>query len=336
MKRRNEKMVIDDIAKELGVSKTTVSRALSGHGRVSGKTRDRILQYTTEIGYTPNAAAKNLATTKTYNIAFSMPLNRDSTRSSYFLECLFGACKEALQTRYDIIVVGEDFDSLRQIIHSRKADGVILSRNIISSAELKQLTQRGVPVVLTGSTSVRDVIQISYDARAAFRDLTMQLMKMWPGEFALLLTKKSYPANITRADGFVDAHMICDREPRLIWNADDEKEIYTAFCELYSQNIRNIVCCDDAVCSTLLSIIKDYPNFDASYHAGRSGHDGINIASFHSSHFLATFHPEIPVVELDPERLGSFACKMLIKKIEGVEVPETTLLDYSLKVCATD
>lgn len=330
------KMGIDDIAKELGVSKTTVSRALSGNGRVSGETRDRILQYIAKIGYTPNAAAKNLATTKTYNIAFSMPLNRDSTRSSYFLECLFGACKEALQTRYDIIVVGDDFDSLRQIVHSRKADGVILSRNKIGDADLKQLMQRGVPIVLTGSTEVRDVIQISYDARAAFRELTLRLLKMWQGEFALLLTQKRYPANITRADGFVDAHMICDREPRLIWNVDDEKEIYAALCDLYSQNIRNIVCCDDAICSTLLAIIKAYPNFDASYHAGSSGHDGINIASFHSSHFLAAFHPEIPVVELDPERLGSFAYKMLIRKIEGADVPETTFLDYALRISATD
>lgn len=331
-----KKMVIDDIAKELGVSKTTVSRALSGHGRVSDETRERILRYTAEIGYTPNAAAKNLATTKTHNIAFSMPLNRDSTRSSYFLECLFGACKTAKQTRYDIIVVGDDFEALRQIVHSRKADGVILSRKIIEDTDLRQLTQRGIPFVLTGSTSIRDVVQISYDARAAFRDLTMRLLGMWPGEFSLLLTQRGYPANITRADGFVDAHMICDREPRLVWNADDEKEVFAAFCELYGQNVRNIVCCDDAVCSTLLSVIKDYPNIDSSYHTGRSGHDGINIASFHSSHFLATFHPEIPVVELDPERLGSFACKMLVKRIEGADVPETTFLDYTLKFSATD
>lgn len=329
-------MVIDDIARELGVSKTTVSRALSGNGRVSDQTRERILRYTAEIGYTPNAAAKNLATTKTYNIAFSMPLNRDSTRSSYFLECLFGACKAASQTRYDIIVVGEDFDSLRQIVHSRKADGVILSRNRLSDGDMKQLTQRGLPVVLTGSTTARDVIQITYDARAAFREMTMRLLKIWSGEFALLLTQKSYPANLSRADGFTDAHMICDREPRLLWQVDDEKEIYDAFCKLYDQGIRNIICCDDAICSTLLGVIKDYTNLNPAYRAGRSGHDGINIASFHGSHFLAAFHPEIPVVELDPERLGSFACKMLIKRIEGAEVPQTTFLDYMLRMSATD
>ena len=153
---------------------------------------------------------------KTYNIAFSMPLNRDSTQSSYFLECLFGVCKQAAHTRYDIIVVGDDAASLQQIVHSRKADGVILTRDKIGETALRQLAQRGVPLVVTGSTCVDDIIQISYDARTAFRDLTMRLMKAWQGDFALLLTYERYPANVTRAEGFTDAHTGFQREPCLI------------------------------------------------------------------------------------------------------------------------
>lgn len=329
-------MVIGDIAKALGVSKSTVSRALSGNGRVSSEMREKIIRYTNEIGYAPNAAAKNLATTRTFNIAFSMPLNRDSMRSSFFLECLFGACGEALPTRYDIIVVGDDYQSLRQIVNSRKADGLILSRNIIKDAELAELTRRGIPIVLTGSTQVPGVIQISYDARAAFRELMLRLMKLWQGEFVLLLTQKGYPANMTRADGFVDAHMICDREPRMIWDLYDERQVQEAIEALCEQGIRNIICCDDAICSILLSVINNTPSLRDKALEGRSGHEGFNIASFHGSHYLTVFHPEIPVVELDPARLGGFACRMLMRRIEGAAVPETTFLDYNIRMSATD
>ena len=65
---------IEDIARELGVSKTTVSRAISGKGRISQATRDRVRAFIKEHDYRPNVVAKGLAQRKTYNIA--LPLSR--------------------------------------------------------------------------------------------------------------------------------------------------------------------------------------------------------------------------------------------------------------------
>ena len=77
---------IEDIARELGVSKTTVSRAISGKGRISQATRDRVRAFIKEHDYRPNVVAKGLAQRKTYNIALLMP--KDSPQlpqSQYFL-----------------------------------------------------------------------------------------------------------------------------------------------------------------------------------------------------------------------------------------------------------
>lgn len=64
---------IDDIARELGVSKTTVSRAISGKGRIGQATRERVLAFIKEHDYRPNVVARGLAQRKTYNIALLMP-----------------------------------------------------------------------------------------------------------------------------------------------------------------------------------------------------------------------------------------------------------------------
>ena len=64
----NKKVTIDDIARELNVSKTTVSRAISGKGRISTATRERVMQYIQAANYKPNVIAKGLAKSKTYNI----------------------------------------------------------------------------------------------------------------------------------------------------------------------------------------------------------------------------------------------------------------------------
>ncbi|WP_242838992.1 LacI family DNA-binding transcriptional regulator [Butyrivibrio sp. AE3003] len=62
----NEKknITIGDVAKALGVSKTTVSRAISGKGRIGNETRKRVLEYIEANNYRPNPMAKGLADQK--------------------------------------------------------------------------------------------------------------------------------------------------------------------------------------------------------------------------------------------------------------------------------
>ena len=56
-----KKITIADVAEHLGVSKTTVSRAISGKGRISEETRKRVLEYIEAENYKPNVIAKGLA-----------------------------------------------------------------------------------------------------------------------------------------------------------------------------------------------------------------------------------------------------------------------------------
>lgn len=74
MAEKRKNYTLDDIAKELGVSKTTVSRALSGKGRIGQDTVERIQAFVKEHGYRPNVMAKGLAKNKTYNLGFVIPL----------------------------------------------------------------------------------------------------------------------------------------------------------------------------------------------------------------------------------------------------------------------
>jgi len=316
--------MMSDIAKHLGVSKTTVSRAFSGDGRISAKTKERILKYADEVGYFPNAAARNLATARTKNIAFSMPLSRDSTRSAYFLQCLFGAKKVASQYGYDVIIEGDKLEPISRIVYSRKADGVILTRNIIGNAALERLSESGIPIALTGSTPVENIIKVGYDGRAACKDLTMRLLERWPGDFGLIITQQEYPVNQMRAQGFCDAFTCLGLPlPYISWDVDTEEEAANAFRNMYNRGIRNIVCGDDVICQYML-IVQNTLKGSLS--------DKINIASFYSNHHLETFHPDIPVVQMEPQRLGEIACNMLIQRIEGNDVSLSTVLDYNLRL----
>ena len=57
-----------DVAREAGVSQSTVSRVLSGHGRFSPETRERVLTATNQLSYKPNALARSLITQRSRDI----------------------------------------------------------------------------------------------------------------------------------------------------------------------------------------------------------------------------------------------------------------------------
>ena len=80
---------IQDVAKELGVSTSTVSRAISGKGRIGKETRERVLKYIEENGYYPNAAAQSLAQSKTNNIAIILPEVDTLVEMPFFHTCMY-------------------------------------------------------------------------------------------------------------------------------------------------------------------------------------------------------------------------------------------------------
>ncbi len=67
--KNSSSITITDVADALGISKTTVSRAISGKGRIGADTRQKVMDYIEMYNYKPNIIAKSLANSRTYNIA---------------------------------------------------------------------------------------------------------------------------------------------------------------------------------------------------------------------------------------------------------------------------
>ena len=104
MSGNGEKITISDIAEALGISKTTVSRAISGKGRIGEDTVRRVQEYIKEHDYIPNPMAKGLASQRTYNIAWIMPGDSYITDLPFFQRCMIGVTNEASAHDYDVII----------------------------------------------------------------------------------------------------------------------------------------------------------------------------------------------------------------------------------------
>ena len=102
MEERN--LTIGDIAQELGVSKTTVSRAISGKGRIGEQTRKRVLEYIEERHYSPNVVAKGLAQNKTFNLGMVLPGDYNIVELPFFQKCMLGISRVASARGYDVLI----------------------------------------------------------------------------------------------------------------------------------------------------------------------------------------------------------------------------------------
>ena len=100
----NNNLTIADIAEALNISKTTVSRAISGKGRIGNETRERVLKYIDENNYVPNPMAKGLAQSKTYNICWVIPADSVATELPFFQRCMMGVAEVTGGLNYDILI----------------------------------------------------------------------------------------------------------------------------------------------------------------------------------------------------------------------------------------
>ena len=148
-------LTIDDIARELGVSKTTVSRAISGKGRISDATRERVRAYIETHHYKPNASAKSLAERRTCNLALVLPRN-----AALHQEALYALTDEAFAQGYNVILClssDGDYGQLTQTLDYRKADGVLLVCINEDAPIEERLARRGIPYEILSMTDTESV-----------------------------------------------------------------------------------------------------------------------------------------------------------------------------------
>lgn len=119
---------LKDIAEKVGVNKSTVSRALSGSGKIAKKTREEILRVANELGYIPNETAKILAGKKAKTIGIILP----ELDCNYYAG-LIGAMESKLKDRGYSLVIGQTGFKHENELHylelfvRKNLDGIIIS-----------------------------------------------------------------------------------------------------------------------------------------------------------------------------------------------------------------
>ena len=323
----NKKTSIEDIANALGVSKSTVSRAISGKGRIGMETKKKILTYIDEHNYQVNVVARGLAQSKTYNICVVMPGEYHVTDLTFFQECLMGINQVSVLKKYDILLCicpESDILPLKRIIENGKVDGVLLLRTYVNDSRINYLKSKSIPFVSIGSADDGKIIQVDHDHTAACTELTSIILGKGIRNIALIGENDGLMVTRNRYQGFKDAHYRLGAEMNAsliyIYNENDY-QISTDVEELVNNGTECIICMDDAVCGVVLRKLREMKC--------RIPQD-IRVASFYNSKVLENHTPAITSLSFDAGALGQAACKELFDLLEGKNVHGRKLLSYEI------
>ena len=320
-------MTIDDIARELNISKTTVSRAISGKGRISESTRNRVNAYIREINYKPSAIAKSLATSRTMNIGFAMPNDYELVDMPFFQTCLWGVTSMAMRMDQDVfisMVDSNDISGIIRLVENHKVDGMLLGRTYTDDKAIAYLQENNIPFVTIGSSDVEGVIQVDNNDREVCAELTSILLLKGLRRLALIGGDSTYIVNNNRLNGFLDGFKRAGVKPdkSLVYmDVKGDFVIDKLVAKLVEDKVDCIIGMDDAICEAILTnLVKRDVNIPQD----------IKVASFFNSSLLEHNQPSVTSLKYNVEQLGVTACSTLLDLIEEKEVRPVTLLGFEV------
>ncbi|SNT13462.1 LacI family DNA-binding transcriptional regulator [Tropicimonas sediminicola] len=214
-------MNLKDLAATLGLSQTTVSRALNGYPEVSEATRKRVHEAAREHGYRPDSRARSLATGRAMAVGLVLTTSaRQEIVNPVFADFVASAAETLAARGYDIVMSlvteAEQTAVYRSLLRKGRVDGLIMQAPLTGDARIGILHKIGLPFVVHGRVSDHDEAYswMDMDNRHAFHTATDHLLDLGHRDIALINGIEDMDFAHRRREGFIDALAARNLRPR--------------------------------------------------------------------------------------------------------------------------
>lgn len=318
------RVTITDMAVALGLTKSTVSRALNNYPDISQSTRLRVQRMAEKLNYRPLSHAQAIKTGRTRSLGLVLQLADHDAQRPFLAEFLAGVSAGASQEGYTLTVASADNDStlmetFRHMLRDRKADGFILPRARVDDARVRTLREINVPFVLYGRPREdQDCAWFDIRGEDAMREAVLHLAGLGHRKIGFINGGSVYNYADLRRAGY-------------------ERGMQTAGLEIVPERMReNAVTLDEgaAACAQLLDL-SDPPTAvvcavdraalgvyrTAAARDLKIGQD-LSVVAYDGIQEGAHAHPPLTTFSVDNRVAGARLAQLLIRRICG-EAPET-------------
>ena len=325
--RARRRATLKDVAQAAGVSQSTTSRALSGHGYVAPAVRDRIRATAEQLGYVPHAMARSLR----QQVSRSIGVLVSDLRNGSYADLAAGVAGRAAAHGYTTMLVddrgsSEDELSAARRFVSTRAAGVIVTP--LSAEVSSYLLAQQVPLVevdrhfLPGAC---DAVVVD-NRRVAFR-VTEQLVALGHRRIALLIHETEGLTGAERLLGYrqaLAAACLPDRPELLIRGGWDAGSARAATLELLARPVRPtaLVAANHVLAEGMWLAVTDL---------GLRVPAELSVVSFDDERWMSMVRPGVTAVASDVFALGSAAVDRLLARIaQPDEAPQTVTLEAQI------
>ena len=308
-----------DVARLANVSTSTVSRVLAGHPAISAETARRVRDAMAALNYQPNQIARSLSNQTTRTIALLMPdPSASPLMNAFFVSAIRGVMTYSRKNGYYLLLTypeNNDTETLvRDLVGSRRTDGVILTTVIKDDPALAFLIAQNHPHVVIGHPyDDQNSLWVDNDNQAIVYEVTSRLIEQGCRNIAFLSGADEFRVTLDRQQGYLNAlrdHNI-PVNPDLIHRS---RFIETLAAEATREILKT--CLPDAVIATDDTLAVGVEKALREVHYEHN----VAVVGFNNTLVAQFVRPALSSVEINAEQLGYYAAKLLISHLEGIDL----------------
>jgi DNA-binding LacI/PurR family transcriptional regulator len=311
-------MTIEDIATLAGVSRSTVSRVLNDHPRVSPDVRERVRQVIAEHGYTPHAAARSLAGSRTNVICLFSLRGAESIFSDQFIPPLVQGISEVCNDRgyfllLSMVQIEKATTLYQRIVRGSHCDGIITLASDVDDALLELIVEDQTPFVLIGRhPRFPQVTSVDAENVAGARQATAHLVGLGHLHIATITGPLDTSTGVDRRDGYLEALREAGlpvAHELIVEGTFRQESGHAAMGQLLALPERPtaVFAASDSMAAGALAAIRE---------AGLRVPEDIAVVGFDDSPIAALTSPTLTTVRQPIYRLGAEAARLLIDQLQ--------------------
>ena len=317
-------MNLTDLAKELNLSVSTVSRALSRPDLVSDTTRERVLMAAEHYGYRPNGIARSLRKGRTQTIGLVV-----SDIQNPFYSAITRAVERVVAKHgYSLVICNADEDAASEgqalmLLHEMQAAGIIHSPTSANIEALQRLSAGGVPIVdIDRVSGLKNADTVLVDNKLGAKLAAEHLLELGHTHIAIIAGPAHLTTGRDRSEGFREALEAAGLNlDRSYCKLGDFKEAsgYQATLELLRQArppTALFVANNEMAAGALAAIRECHVTVP----------ERLSVISFDDVRWAKYVEPPLTVIAQPVEEMGTLAAQLLFERFEGRREPVACVL----------
>jgi DNA-binding LacI/PurR family transcriptional regulator len=312
-------VTIKDIARRVGKSITTVSRALHDYDDVSPKTKAEVRRVAEELGYRANKQALSLQKRRSDTLGLVLPTFGPRFSDPFFSEFIAGVGNAAAAHNFDLLVATrppgpQEEDAYRSFVQSGRVDGFILVRVRAKDPRVEYLQRCGVPFVCFGRTLENpDFAYVDEDGAAGMRKIAEHLLALGHKRFGMITSPPELTFSVLRMRGLQQVI----EQAGLVWN--EVQQVSGNLTQQGGYEAARILL-ENPQPPTALVAGNDLMAIGALSAAQERGlivGKQVSITGFDDIPMAAHSHPPLTTLQQPIYQIGKMVCGMLLQLLTG-------------------